>query len=219
MNDVGCISGYFLCCKSRCGFTLLELLVVVMLIALLSAVGLSGVSNLTQIQGRKGAVASLISGIRLAQTYAVTNDGNVRIVFATDDPAFSGAFESYKNAAFILMHYTQELDSNGKPLVDSNNNPLPPKWLPLTSWTRLPTGVIFSASQTEIFKPMYRQAMSFIEFDEMGGVKQPSIGDIDIFIRDVRDTSPVIAEQLRVNEFTGSVFYLSRDEISVIDQQ
>jgi type II secretory pathway pseudopilin PulG len=211
-------------------FTLVELLIVALLIVILGAIGLTSVTNITQIQGRKGAIAAVMSAIRLAQTYAITNDGNVRMVFATDDPAFSGALENYKNAAFILMYFGYELDSNGKPKLDSSNKPLPPKWQPLTAWTRLPDGVIFSASQSEIFNSSHLQSMSlprlagnanvaYIEFDEMGGVKAPSIGDIDIFIRDIRNTTPIISEQLRINQFTGSVIYLSKDDIEVIDYQ
>ena len=210
-------------------FTLLELLVVVMLIITVGTVGFIGLSNLTQIQGRKGAISSVISAIRMAQTYAISNGGNGRIVFATNDPAFSGSLEEYKNTAFILMYFGYELDSNGKPKLDSTNKPLPPKWQPLSSWTKLPSGMAFHVDQTQIFNTSYRTTMSlprlttpasvaYIEFDELGGIVAPQIGDIDIFVRDVRNTTPIISEQIRINQFTGSVIYLSKDNIEVIDR-
>ena len=61
-------------------------------------------------------------------------------------------------------------------------------------------------------------SVAYIEFDELGGIVAPQIGDIDIFVRDVRNTTPIISEQIRINQFTGSVIYLSKDNIEVIDR-
>lgn len=196
-------------------FTLVEMLTVIAVAMVLAVVGLNGVQNLTQIQGRKGAVSNLISTIRLAQTYAITNDGNVRVVFAHENRAgqiTTSPPEFYQGVLAIMA-------------LDSQDN----TWKPLTSWTRFPRGIVFSPQTlallpTATYNNLPKRVSNstdvhYIEFDEMGGLRSPPV-ETDITIREVLGPAAALppSETIRLNPYTGAVLYLTRSTFDVIDK-
>ncbi len=196
-------------------FTLVEMLVVISLAMLLLVAGVNGVKNLSQAQGRKGAVSNLISAIRLAQTHAITNDGNVRIVFAHEN--LTGEFETnpsnFHQGIFAII------------ARDPQDN----TWKPLTAWSRFPGGIIFSSDALLLLptdthnnlpkRPNTSTAVHYIEFDEMGGLRSPN-AETDITIRERLNSSVSSppSETLRINPYTGTVVYLTKSTFDVIDR-
>lgn len=98
--------------RSRAGFTLVELLVVILIITVLLTVGAAGFRN----AGGKGVSTALPSTEAIfdeARSVAVGKGTRSRVLIDVDDP---GSESNYLRRMFVVF---EEIDDSGEPIVDS----------------------------------------------------------------------------------------------------
>lgn len=122
------------------GFTLAELLVVMVIIGILFAIVLPSLTGLAGQSKLDGGANAVHSAAKLARQYAISHNQPTYLVFhdARTDPAL--AYRAY--AVFTINIHTNLIDQSAGYF--------------LTDWETLPTGVVFdniSGNTTNIFKP------------------------------------------------------------------
>lgn len=113
------------------GFTLIELMVVIMIIALLSGLILSAVGGNSDSQNINAGITRLRSMMSLAQSAAISRKQTMRVLinFDSTDPD--------KLLRFATIVYRQ--DDGGTPNDEDDDT-----WMPYTDGEYLPDGVFFS---------------------------------------------------------------------------
>ena len=157
--------------KGKQGFTLIELMAVILIIALLSAVSLPALKNVTTVSGKKGAISSTLGIFSQARSLAISQGQPVYIAF-TDHTAL----EKYRNRAFAIYQQTEGTSNI----------------VAVSRWNLLPEGTafrnepqsIFGSNQTLDF-PVPKELsgsgttanLKYIQFDETGAVAMPTQSD------------------------------------------
>ncbi|MDZ4788287.1 MAG: prepilin-type N-terminal cleavage/methylation domain-containing protein [Blastochloris sp.] len=115
--------------RNRYGFTLVELLAVIMILMVMAAMMAPVVSTLSNQAGRKGAVNILLNSFEQARVTALTTGATTYVGFA--DASFP--LEKYRYRAFIIFRERTDDDPSASPYVA------------LTKWNFLPRGVSFKS--------------------------------------------------------------------------
>ncbi|MGA2222503.1 MAG: prepilin-type N-terminal cleavage/methylation domain-containing protein [Verrucomicrobiia bacterium] len=115
------------------GFTLVELISVLVILAILLSIALPTVTNLAKANAVSSAARQVSNTLNLARQYAITHRTYARVVFP-----YSGT-GSQPN----MWYCTYAVMTNS---VTSN----PLGWIPVTKWEYLPTGAVFLNNATGI---------------------------------------------------------------------
>lgn len=129
----------------RSGFSLVELLVVVSIMAILAAISLPAVQNIAGSTGRKGAVNVLLNVFEQARATALETGTNTYIGFA--DQNFPD--ESMRYRAFIVFRDRTEED------FPAMGEPGATAYVPLTKWETLPRKVSIKSERLSIVDDFY----------------------------------------------------------------
>lgn len=114
--------------RKRAGFSLLEMLVVVAVIAIMMALMLPAIAGFSSTAGRRGAVNILMNTFEQARVAAIESGQTVYVGFADAD----FPVEDMRYAAFVVFREaTDEEKTSGK------------SYVVLKKWTRLPKSIAF----------------------------------------------------------------------------
>jgi prepilin-type N-terminal cleavage/methylation domain-containing protein len=130
--------------RGREGFSLLELLAVLGIMALLLGISLPSLLALTNQAGRKGAVTLMLNTFAQARAAALEKGTNVYVGFA--DSNFPDENMQWK--AFIIFRKTT--DEEKQVYLDRTPPEIPPDYAPLTKWELLPQGIKFKSERLSI---------------------------------------------------------------------
>lgn len=221
------------CYRRLAGFSLLELLVVIAVMAVMLSLLLPAVSGFSSTVGRRGAVNIVMNTLEQARVAALESGQNVYVGFADKD----FPVEDMRYSAFIVFRESTEEEKNppGKPAGSG------PKYIVLKKWTRLPKGVAFknvrgsvvdkdSATSLELFDGLNNevgtsqrdqdQKLHAVGFNSSGAVTLPSTGDVKLYLyegyfsgdqdnftrnRNVQQSSAGLFEQISISRYTGRV--------------
>ena len=118
--------------KTRCAFTLIEILVVIAIIAALLVAIVPAVTSLLKSSGRKGAVSVLLGVLEQARTLAIKDGRPAYVVF----PAGTPSSTDQNLISRYLYHSAAIFEDEEDPA-----NPGTFKQKQVTEWKVLPTGV------------------------------------------------------------------------------
>lgn len=178
-------------CKRRhynnVGFSLIELLTVVAIMAMLMTLSIPAISGFTSPAGRKGAVTIVMNTLEQARVSAIETGREVVVLFWKKNGT-SGTQPDEQDAMVVLRRNETDTD-----------------WDMVTRWIKLPTGVIFHAADTgsmilstmpdaNMISPLPSPAplashIGHIKFHSSGAVKSPNAGLQIAFTEGQRDTS------------------------------
>jgi len=206
----------------RSGFTLLELMVVIGIIAALLVAVVPAVNSLSKSSGRKAAISNLVGAMEQARAQAIKSGEATYVVF----PTFSSGtaqttLERYNHHSYAIF----EADPG---------NPAQPKQL--TNWKSLPTGVsirqsslaalplasALSPAATIAFSPDKAADVEFrcLQFHSNGAVESPStnvtlvvfegfVNGMSETVTSKKDSSgnPAATESVTISHLTGRASY------------
>lgn len=112
----------------RNGFTLAEILTVLVIIAIVLSIAIPAVTNLTKASALNYAAREVSNAMSLARQYAITQRTTTRVVFPYDG---TGALNHPD-----MWYHTYAVMANPTPTV-------PTGWKYVTKWEYLPAGVVF----------------------------------------------------------------------------
>jgi prepilin-type N-terminal cleavage/methylation domain-containing protein len=124
--------------RSR-GFTLLELIIVMSIIAIALAALVPAVTSLSKAGGRRAARDSLLGGIEQARAEAIKSGQATYIVFPTFTTGTQSTLDRYNYRSYAIFK-----DDAAHP----NPNPALVNVTQLTDWKSFPTGVALRAAGT-----------------------------------------------------------------------
>lgn len=125
--------------RRRRGFTLIEIMVVVVIIMVLVGLAAPGMRSTIQSTRMKTAARELVGTLRLARNYAIISEHPVSIEFD---------LEKYRYHAYVLDHLGNKLEIRKRNYKSSAEDRLPPLSRRLSSWQELPYKVYISAVYT-----------------------------------------------------------------------
>jgi len=126
--------------KIKKGFTMIEILVVMAIIAILMTIGLISLRNISEAKGVSAAMPFIQSTLREAQTLAKSEQVKTRVLFHADDTNTEVDKERYLRYVFIMKLET-DINGNEEWILTKPGYTLPPKAFLDLQWT--------SGSQTD----------------------------------------------------------------------
>jgi type II secretory pathway pseudopilin PulG len=115
------------------GFTLLEILLVMGVIAIMMGVLVPAVTSLSKSNGRKAAIANLLGGIEQARAEAIKSGQAAYVVFPTFGSGAQSTLDRYNYRSYAIFEDDAASPGNVKQL---------------TGWKSFPTGVALRAAGT-----------------------------------------------------------------------
>lgn len=213
------------CYRRLAGFSLLELLVVIAVMAVMLSLLLPAVSGFSSTVGRRGAVNIVMNTLEQARVAALESGQNVYVGFADKD----FPVEDMRYSAFIVFRSATEEEKALNPKRE---------YVVLKKWTRLPknvslksditSSVISSAGEQTFSDKLYDELPATqrdnkfpaITFNSSGAVEAPSTGTVKLFLYEgyyaggqdnftrnsnVQRTSAGLFEQISLSRYTGRV--------------
>lgn len=119
----------------RFGFSLIEMLAVIGIMALLMAISVPAINGLTGSAGRKGAIRVMLNAFERARVVALESSTNAYIGFA--DRNFPKDKLRYR--AFIIFRDRIDTDS------PAAGEPVAPQYVALSKWEELPGKISFKS--------------------------------------------------------------------------
>jgi prepilin-type N-terminal cleavage/methylation domain-containing protein len=110
------------------GFTLVELLSVLVILAILLSIALPAVTNLSKANAVSSAARQISNTLNLARQFAITHRVRTRVVFP---------FYLTTTVSTLAPEYLSYA------VMTNDANAIPPTWTYVTKWEHLPTGAIF----------------------------------------------------------------------------
>lgn len=195
------------------GFSLLELLLVVAVIAIMMSLLLPAISGFSSTAGRRGAVNILMNTFEQARVAALESGQTVYVGFANKD----FPVEDMRYAAFAVFRTPTEEEkaTSGDDVIV------------LKKWTRLPKNVAFKqvdssliGSQTKDFEGLQYggenlKELSYVAFNSSGAVEEPAsnlrvflyeghyANEKEILTRNGQDGSGALFEKISLSRYTG----------------
>lgn len=148
-----------------CGFTLVELLIVIGLIAILTTLVVPAVRGMVGVGGRRGGMNTISSTIDKARLAALESGMTVRVAFP-----FSAGDPDAGFSSFIVFRQGREDETNDV--------------VPLSRWVRMPAGVYVESDdlETESFDgrqlPKLATSNGFVEVDEYAVLRFDRFGKL-----------------------------------------
>lgn len=200
------------CCS---GFSLLELLAVIMIITILAAVSAPSLMQISNSAARKGAVNVLLNAFEQARVAALTSGTNTYVGFA--DKNFPNSSMRYR--AFIIFRNAQ-----------TDDPPSSGNYIPLTKWEPLPQKISIKTEPNSLVEgyelpltdnsiPFYNSGDSLpcLVFNSTGAIQQPADSNKlqlfiyegffangqDNFTRDAQNMTGALFERITFSRFTG----------------
>ena len=197
------------------GFTLLEILVVIGIIAIMMVLIVPAVTSLSKSNGRKAAIANLLGGIEQARAEAIKSGQATYVVFPTFASGTQPTLDRYNYRSYAIFE-------------DDAANPGNVKQL--TAWKSFPIGVALRAAGTAALSNLTDPAtlgvafsfapdpsaapLKCFKFNSNGEVQAPAgnvlLGIFEGYVNgsEVATTkdgsgNPSAVEYLRVSQFTG----------------
>lgn len=163
--------------SSTLGFTLLEMITVMAIIAIAAAIAIPAIGSLTKSSARRTAVSLTLAALDQTRALALSRSGNFYIAFADNS---SDLPEDYRCRAFAIFEET--FHPNGTPGNQYH-------WLQVSNWALLPTGVAFDPAANSVFGAPARKAFYFpplgkeisaayFKFNSIGAVDEPANSDL-----------------------------------------
>ncbi|CAN5544020.1 hypothetical protein BH09VER1_BH09VER1_24440 [soil metagenome] len=192
------------------GFSLIELLSVMAIIVIMSALMLPAISGFSSTMGRRGAVNVLLNGFEQARVAALESGSKVYVVMRRNQALG-------EQDAFCVMRARS----------DSLNDPASPPYVRLTRWQKLPTSILFYeavGSLTATGKTLPSDLVASlagnppaselfaVAFSRTGQIFYPSTGDVNLFLAEgsrvganttAHGPSQSITERLSFRRYTG----------------
>jgi prepilin-type N-terminal cleavage/methylation domain-containing protein len=131
------------------GFTLAELLVVILIIGIMLAVALPSLTNITGVSKLDAAANAVHSAVKLARQYALTHNQPTYLVFH-DDLTATGSDSHMAYRAYAVFTINTHANTPGTTIVPQKAGYY------LTGWEMLPVGVVFdgiTGGKDNIFQP------------------------------------------------------------------
>lgn len=196
-------------------FSLLELLAVLLVIVILSAVAAPSLMQIANTAGRKGAVNVILNAFEQARVSALTSGTNAYVGFADDN--FPDANLQYR--AFIIFRSSTSDD----PASAGN-------YIALTKWETLPKNISFKSENNSIVaaytlsltddslpKLSSGTSLPCIVFNSTGAIQQPTNSNMlqlfiyegffsngqDNFTRSAQSSATALFERITFSRFTG----------------
>ena len=117
---------------NRCGFTLIEMLTVLVIIAILIAVSIPAVTSLMKSGGLTAGVREVSNSLSLARQYAITKRTTTRVLFAYRGSSTNGVLLSN------LVYVAYSIVATNRDATTSATS-----WPYISKWEHLPLGTIF----------------------------------------------------------------------------
>lgn len=173
--------------RSAAGFTLVEMLIVVAIIAMLSALTLPALQGLVGASGLRGGVNSVLAAMEQARNAAIEAGGDVYVGF----PVAGATGDEADYSSLIVFR-------GPGPSVDPGEK----AYKPLSRWVRLPQGIVIDPAGANLVPP-----------PELDPASLPKLGNKHIEVQAIRiDRFGRIANapagndplQLKIGEGTAS---------------
>lgn len=198
------------------GFSLLEMLVVIAVIAIMMALLVPAISGFSSTAGRRGAVNIVMNTLEQARVAALESGQIVYVGFADAD----FPVEDMRYAAFVVFRDATEEEK----LADPQRS-----FVVLKKWTRLPKKVAFKQLASSLVPPipsarefagLKRELSSkqederfpFVAFNSSGAIEEPA-SDLRVFLYEgyfeggrevpVRNESSGLYEKISLSRYTG----------------
>jgi prepilin-type N-terminal cleavage/methylation domain-containing protein len=162
------------------GFTLVELLVVIVIMGILMSIGLPVFNQMMYAQGVNGAARQTGGIIKMSQAYAIGNNRHVAVIFPGNEASVSSLDDKYKFKSYRPCIVRYDSSASTCTFVE---------WVPGTQWRFLPQGTLIlydstPLSLTSSAKATVKngKAINSVDFSDIGGSSSVNVDNTMAFV-------------------------------------